>query len=137
LIQLETTTKNGDKVMAHSITKELSITIDELIQYSKNINIKVKSAQHILSLEEANALVNYIQNEKAKLYFCSEEWKSNSNIDDYQNLINFIDDTLKIIDTQIKQNSDILNNSNDAYKQLQLLNMSNNDLIEIKIYLTL
>jgi len=121
--------------MAHAITKELSITIDELIVYSKSINLNVKSAQHILSLEDANTLVSHIQNEKAKLYFDSEEWESNSNINDYQNLIQFIDNTLLIIDTQIKRNSDILDNSNDAYKQLQLLNMNNNDLIEIKIYL--
>lgn len=135
MIKLETTTKNGDKVMAHAIAKELSITIDELIVYSKSINLNVKSAQHILSIEDANTLVIYIQNEKAKLYFNSEEWESNSNINDYQNLIQFIDNTLLIIDTQIKRNSDILDNSNDAYKQLQLLNMNNNDLIEIKIYL--
>ena len=121
--------------MAHTITKELSITIDELIVYSKSINLNVKSAQHILSLEEANNLVSYIQKEKAKLYFDSNEWESNSNIDDYQNLIKFIDNTLLIVDTQIKRNSDILDNSNDAYKQLQLLNMDNNDLIKIKIYL--
>jgi len=135
LIKLETTTKNGDKVMAHTITKELSITIDELIVYSKAINLNVKSAQHILSLEDANALVCHIQNEKAKLYFDSQMWESTSSIDEYQNLIQFIDKTLLIIDTQIKRNSDILANSNDAYKQLQLLNMNNSDLIEIKIYL--
>ncbi len=135
MIKLETTTKNGDKVMAHAITKELSITIDELILYSKTINLNIKSAQHILSLEDANNLVNFIHNEKAKLYFDCDEWKSNSNIDDYQNLLKFINNTLLIIDTQIKRNSDILDNSNDAYKQLQLLNMTNNDLINIKIYL--
>ena len=121
--------------MAHAITKELSITIDELIVYSKSMNLNIKSAQHILSLEEANTLVCHIHNEKAKLYFGSEEWESNSNINDYQNLIQFIDNTLLTIDAQIKRNSDILENSNDAYKQLQLLNMNNNDLIEIKIYL--
>ena len=121
--------------MVHTITKELSITIDELIVYAKSINLNVKSAQHILSLEDANILVKHIQNEKAKLYFHKEERESNSNIDDYQNLIYFINNTLSIIDTQIKRNSDILDNSNDAYKQLQLLNMNNNDLIEIKIYL--
>lgn len=135
MIKLETTTKNGDKVMAHSITKELSITIDELITYAKSLNMNIKSAQQILSLEEANKLVAYIQNEKAKLHFKPQEWESNSNIDDYQNLIKFIDNTLQTIDTQIKRNSDILTNSNDAYKELQVLNMSNNDLIEIKIYL--
>jgi hypothetical protein len=47
----------------------------------------------------------------------------------------FIDNTLEIIDIQILQNSDILTNSNDAYKQLQMLDMNNSDLIEIKIYL--
>jgi len=121
--------------MAHAITKELSVTIDELITYAKLINLNVKSAQHILLIDDANKLVSYIQNEKAKLYFNSDEWESNSNINDYQNLIQFIDNTLSIIDTQIKRNSDILDNSNDSYKQLQLLNMNNNDLIEIKIYL--
>jgi len=135
LIKLETTTKDGDKVMAHTITKTLSIATDELIDYAKSINLKIKSAQHIVSLEDANTLVEYIQNEKAKLHFDSDKWVSSSNIDDYQNLIAFIDNTLTIIDTQIKRNSDILDNSNEAYKQLQLLNMTNTDLIEIKIYL--
>ena len=121
--------------MVHTIIKELSITIDELIVYSKSINLNVKSAQHILSLKEANRLVSHIQNEKAKLYFDSNEWESHSNINDYQNLIEFIDNTLNIIDAQIKRNSDILSNSNDAYKQLQHINMSNNDLVEIKTYL--
>ena len=134
-MQLETTTKNGDKVMVHTITKALSVTIDELIEYAKQINLKVKSAQHILSLEDANSLVNHIQNEKAKLYFAPKEWESHSSIDDCQNLILFINKTLQIINTQIKRNSDILENSNEAYKQLQQLNMTNNNLIEIKIYL--
>ena len=135
LTKLETTTKNGDKVMAYTITKELSVPIEELIVYAKSININVKSAQHILSLKDANTLVGYILNEKAKLHFDSDEWKSNSNINDYQNLIKFIDNTLSIIDTQITRNSDILENSNDAYKQLQLLDINNSSLIEIKIYL--
>lgn len=135
LIKLETTTKNGDKVMAHAITKELGITIDELIVFAKTINLSVKSAQHILSIEDANLLVEHINSEKAKLYFNSEKWKRSSNIDDYQNLIEFIDNTLVTIDTQIKRNSDILKNSNDAYKELQLLSTNNDDLIEIKIYL--
>jgi len=135
LIKLETTTKKGDKVMAHAITKALSISIDELITYSKSINLNIKSAQHILSLEHANNLVAHIHHEKAKLYFDSDEWKSNSNIDDYKNVIQFIDNTLLIIDTQIKINSAVLEHSNDAYKQLQLLNMNNDDFIEVKIYL--
>jgi len=135
LIKLETTTKGGDKVMVHVITKELGITIDELIAYAKTINLSVKSAQHILSLEEANNLVEHINSEKAKLYFNPDEWQSHSNIDDYQNLIKFIDKTLQTIDTQIQSNSDILKNANDAYKELELLNTDNSDLIEIKIYL--
>ena len=121
--------------MAHTITKELSISIDELILYSKSINLNVKSAQHILSLEDANRLVAHIQNEKAKLYFDAKEWQSDSNIDDFQNLILFIDQTLQTIDTQIKRNGDILKNSNEAYIKLQQLNMTNNDLIAIKVYL--
>jgi len=121
--------------MAHAITKALSISIDELITYSKSINLNIKSAQHILSLEHANNLVAHIHHEKAKLYFDSDEWKSNSNIDDYKNVIQFIDNTLLIIDTQIKINSAVLEHSNDAYKQLQLLNMNNPDFIEVKIYL--
>ncbi len=86
-------------------------------------------------MDDANSLVAHIHNEKAKLYFDSDEWVSHSNIDDFQNLILFIDNTLEIIDTQIEQNSDILDNSNNAYKQLQLLNIDNKDLIEVKIYL--
>jgi len=134
-MELETTTKNGDKVMAHTIMKVLSITVDELLGYSKEIRINVKSAQHILPISDAKKLVNHIQNEKSKLHFDSKEWESHSNIDDYQNLMQFIDRTLLSIDAQMKRNSDILNHSNDAYKQLQLLNMSNDDLIEIKVYL--
>jgi len=135
LIKLETTTKDGDKVLAHTIVKKLSISIDELVEYAKEINLKVKSAQHILSLDEANQLVSYIQNQKQKLEFNSDDWKSCTNIDNYKNLIKFIDNTLYIIDTQITQNSDILKNSNNAYKELQQLNMTNQDLIDIKIYL--
>jgi len=135
LIKLETTTKDGDKVLAHTIIKKLSISIDELIEYAKVINLKVKSAQHILSLGEANQLVSYIQNQKQKLEFNSDDWKSCTNIDNYKNLIEFIDNTLNIIDTQITQNSDILKNSNNAYKELLQLNMTNQDLIDIKIYL--
>ncbi len=135
MIKLETTTKDGDKVLAHTIVKKLSISIDELVEYAKEINLKVKSAQHILSLDEANQLVSYIQNQKQKLEFNSDDWKSCTNIDNYKNLIKFIDNTLYIIDTQITQNSDILKNSNNAYKELQQLNMTNQDLIDIKIYL--
>lgn len=135
MIKLETTTKGGDKVMAHTITKELSISIDEFIEFAKNKNIKVKSAQQILSLDEANILVNYINGEKQKLYFDSKDWSNISNIDSYQNLIIFIDNTLTTIEIQIKQNNEILKNSNHAYKELQQLNMTNNELIEIKIYL--
>ena len=135
MVRLETTTKDGDKVLAHTIVKKLSISIDELIEYAKEINLKVKSSQHILSLDEANQLVSYIQNQKQKLEFNSDDWKSCTNIDSYKNLVKFIDNTLNIIDTQINQNSDILKNSNNAYKELQQLNMTNQDLIEIKIYL--
>ena len=135
MIKLETTTKDGDKVLAHTIVKKLSISIDELVEYAKEINLKVKSAQHILSLDEANQLVSYIQNQKQKLEFNSDDWKSCTNIDNYKNLIKFIDNTLYIIDTQITQNSDILKNSNNAYKELLQLNMTNQDLIDIKIYL--
>lgn len=121
--------------MAHTIIKELSIPLDELTVYSKTINLNIKSNQDLLSLEEANSLVSYIHSEKAKLHFDSKEWKSNSNIDDYQNLNKFIDTTLVIIDTQIQKNSDILDNSNNAYKQLQVLHTNNKDLEKIKIYL--
>ena len=106
MIKLETTTKDGDKVLAHTIVKKLSISIDELVEYAKEINLKVKSAQHILSLDEANQLVSYIQKQKQKLEFNSDDWKSCTNIDNYKNLIKFIDNTLYIIDTQITQNSD-------------------------------
>lgn len=135
MIQLETTTLNGNKVMAHTLTKVFSLQIDEIIEFAKSQNIKIRSAQHILTLEEANMLARYIQSQMQKLHFSSDEWNSNSNIDDYQNLVKFVDTTLSIIDTQIEQNSDILNNSNDVYKELQTLNINNKDLLEIKIYL--
>jgi hypothetical protein len=136
MITLETITPNGDKVMAHAITKALNIGIDELTDHAKkSFNLNIKSAQHILSLEDANKLAHYIQNVKQKLYFKSEEWENHSAIDKLQNLIIFIDKTLQAIDIQIEQNIDILNNSNQAYKGLQHLSTTNNDLLEIKIYL--
>ena len=49
MIKLETTTKNGSQVMAHTITKKLSITIDELIIFAKAINLNIKSVQDLLS----------------------------------------------------------------------------------------
>ena len=135
MLQLETTTQNGDKVMAHTITKALSISIDELIAFAKVKNLKIKSAQHILSLDEAQNLLSYIQNEKQKLHFDADEWKSSSSLDEYQNLIHFIENTLNIIDKQIEENDEILKNSNSAYKELQHLNLTDNELVEIKIYL--
>jgi len=136
MITLETTTPNGDKVMAHAVTKALNIGIDELIDHAKkSFNFNIKSAQHILSLEDANKLAHYIQNVKQKLYFQSDEWENNSTIDKLHNLIAFIDKTLQTIDIQIAQNSDILSNSNQAYKELQHLTTTNNDLLGIKIYL--
>lgn len=135
MIKLETTTKDGDKVLAHTISKKLSLTIDELMAYAKEINLKVKSAQHILPLDEANTLVSHIQNQKQKLEFSSDDWVSCTSINDYQNLIKFIDNTLEIIDVQMSQNGDVLKNSNDAYKELQQSTMTNSDLIDIKIYL--
>lgn len=135
MMQLKTTTKNGDKVLAHAIAKNVSISIEDLIAYAKAININIKSAQHILLLNEANDLLRYIQNEQAKLHFNSKGWCRDSSIDDYQNLVTFIDQTLQVIDTQIEQHKDVLNHSNKAFKALQALNMDNQDLIEIKIYL--
>jgi len=121
--------------MAHTIVKALYISIDELMEFAKCKNIKIKSAQHILSVDEANILVDYIHGQKQKLHFSPEDWQSLSNIDDYQNLIEFIDITLKTIDSQISQNSDILKNSNNSYRALQKLDMNNSELIEIKTYL--
>jgi len=135
LIKLETTTEKGNKVLACTIAKKFPITIDELVSYAKNLNIKIKSAQHILTLDEANQLAQYVQNQKQKLYFNSSEWFSCSTVEEYQNLIIFLDNTMSIIDSQIKQNGDILANSNNIYRELQVLNMNNQDLEEIKIYL--
>jgi hypothetical protein len=135
LKQLETTTKNGNKVLAHTILKEFTISIDELSKYAQKIHLKIKSPQDILLLDDANNLLLYIQHEQQKLNFNSDEWQSCSNIDDYQNLIQFIDHTLSAIDIQIEKNRDILKNSNSAYRALQQLNMTNEALLEIKIYL--
>jgi len=135
LKQLTTTTKNGNKVLAHTILKELSISIDELSEYAKDIHLKIKSSQDILAFDDANRLLLHIQHEQQKLYFNSNDWQSYSNIDDYQNLIQFIDHTLSAIDIQIEKNRDVLKNANSAYRELQQLNMTNEVLIEIKSYL--
>lgn len=136
MITLKTTTPNGDKVMAYTIAKAFGIAIDELAEYAKNCcNLNIKSSQHILSLEDANRLAEYIQNVKQKLYFNSDDWSNRSTIDKLQNLVIFIDKTLETIDRQIEQNSDILNHSNQAYIELQSLATTNIDLMEIKIYL--
>jgi len=135
MMKLTTTTTNGDKVLAHTVAKNFSMSIEDLVTYGKAININIKSAQHILSLNEANNLVCHIQNEQAKLYFNSKDWCRDSSIDDYQNLVAFIDQTLQVIDAQIERHKDILSHSNKAFKALQVLDMDNQDLIKIKIYL--
>lgn len=132
MITLKTTMQNGNKVMVHSILKAFSIGIDELVEYAKHLNLNIKSAQHLLSLEDANKLAQSIEQ---RLYFVSDEWHNYSIVDKLQNLVLFIDKTLQKIDTQIEHNSDVLNNTSQAYKELRHLNSSNNDILEIKTYL--
>jgi len=133
--KLNTITPNGDKVMVSTIIKTLNIDIEELKTLSKEINISIKYPQQIISLNEANEIVKYIELKKQKLTFNPNQWKSYSNIDEFQNLVKFIDEVLSIIDTQIIQNKEILKDSNNAYKELLVLEMDNDDLMEIKTYL--
>ena len=135
MISLPTTTENGDKVMAHSIAKALSISTDELIKYAQSMQIKITSAQHILALDEGQRLADFIHVAKQKLHFDSDEWVSHCNIDDFHNIIRFIDQTLQVIDTQMEQHCAILAHSNDAHQELLLLPMDHKHLLEIKVYL--
>ncbi|MDQ6963036.1 MAG: hypothetical protein Q9M28_11025 [Mariprofundaceae bacterium] len=132
---LETTTKNGDKVAAYIITKKLSISIHELIIYSKEINIKIRSPQCLLDIDKANILFEHILSAQLKLSFSPTEWQSNSTVEDYQNLIEFIHKALNAIDNQISKNSDTLNHSNKVYHELQQIKTEDRNLMEIKIYL--
>jgi len=134
-MNLQTTTPNGDKVMVSSIIKTLNIDIEKLKELSKEINISIKYPQQIISLKEANEIVKYVNLKKQKLNFNPNEWNSYSNIDDFQNLVKFIDEVLSVIDSQITQNKNLLKDSNNAYKELLVLEMDNDDLIEIKTYL--
>lgn len=134
-MNLQTTTPNGDKVMVSSIIKTLNIDIEKLKELSKEINISIKYPQQIISLKEANEIVKYVNLKKQKLNFNPNEWSSYSNIDDFQNLVKFIDEVLSVIDSQITQNKNLLKDSNNAYKELLVLEMDNDDLIEIKTYL--
>jgi len=133
--KLETTSKNSNKVIVYTILKDMKISIDELLKYAKQINMKIESPQHILELEDAIKLKEYIEIQKQKLYFNPKEWNSYSFIDKLENLNKFIDKTLKSIDMQIEQNKTILKNANKSYKELQLLKMDNKELIKIKKYL--
>ncbi|MDQ7003648.1 MAG: hypothetical protein Q9N67_01455 [Ghiorsea sp.] len=135
LMNFETTTKNGDKVMAHAITKKLSISIAELIVYSKEMNIKIKSPQCILDIDKANGLFEHILHAQRKLSFSPAEWQSNSTVEEYQNLIAFINKSLDAIAKQISKNSDTLNHSNEVYHELQQLKTEDRNLMEIKVYL--
>ena len=134
-MNLQTTTPNGDKVMVSTIIKTLNIDIEKLKELSKEINISIKYPQQIISLKEANEIVKYVNLKKQKLNFNPNEWSSYSNIDDFQNLVKFIDEVLSVIDSQITQNKNLLKDSNNAYKELLVLEMDNDDLIEIKTYL--
>jgi len=134
-MNLQTTTPNGDKVMVSTIIKTLNIDIEKLKELSKELNISIKYPQQIISLKEANEIVKYVNLKKQKLNFNPNEWSSYSNIDDFQNLVKFIDEVLSVIDSQITQNKNLLKDSNNAYKELLVLEMDNDDLIEIKTYL--
>ena len=134
-MKLTTTSINGDKVMANEVAKNLKIDIDEVIKYALELNLKIKNAQHILSLEDANNLVKHIKSIKQKLDFIPNEWKSYSTIDDFNNLVLFIDKALENIDREMEKNKRLLKNSNNAYLQLQLLEVEDKNLQDIKIYL--
>ena len=133
--KLATTTIDGDKVMVYTVMKSLDIGIDEVISLSKEIDIDIKTQQNILSLERANSLVEYILESRQKLSFSADEWKSYSTLDEYQNLVEFIDKVLNSIDNQIAKNSNILKSSNNVYNELQKMQIEDETLLSIKLYL--
>lgn len=135
MIKLETITKDGDKVLAQTIAKKFNISIDELISYAEEKGIKIKFAQQILTLPEAVELALFIEDKIHSLHFGSREWVSNSSIDDFQNLITFIDDTNEIINRQMKLNSKTLSTSNRLYKELKRLQVRSKELEALKLYL--
>ena len=133
--KLTTTTKNGDKVMVHTLLKSLDIEIDEIKIISKEIGIKITGQQHILNIEDAQELVSYVQQKQQKLFFNPDEWESYSNVGDYENLIGFIDKTLVIIDSQISKYDNTINSSNKVYDELQKMRVEDRYLVDIKNYL--
>jgi len=135
MFKLITISKDSDSVMANTVAKALNIDMEELKDYALALNLKIKNAQHILYKEEANNLVKHIKSMKQKLDFIPDEWKSYSSIDDFNNLVVFIDKALENIDREIEKNSTVLKNSNNAYLQLQLLEVEDKNLQDIKIYL--
>ena len=81
-----------------------------------------------------NSKINNIST-KQKLFFNPNEWNSYSKIDDFNNLVIFIDRALDTIDREIVKNSKILQNSNRAYIDLKRLKVEDKNLQEIKTYL--
>jgi len=136
LIKFETITKDGDKVLAHTIAKKLEITMEELVSYAQELGIKITFAQQIMTLEEAKRLAFYIETKKQKLHFDGREWVNNSIVDEFQNLIKFIDETLNIIDIQLKRNEDSISKANYLYLNiLEIDEKSSKTLAQIKRYL--
>jgi len=135
VIKLKTTTENGDKVIVRTILKSLDITIEDITLLSKEIHIEIPSPNKILSINDANLLVEHILASQQKLSFNISEWKSNSTLDEYQNLIEFIDKVLNSIDNQIAKKSNILENSNNVYNELQKMQIEDENLLTIKLYL--
>ncbi len=134
-MKLKTTTENGDKVIVRTILKSLDITIEDIIPLSKEISIDISTPHKVISLNDANLLVEHILASRQKLAFNIAEWKSNSTLDEYQNLIEFIDKVLTSIDKQIAQKSNLLENSNDVYNELQQMQVEDENLLTIKSYL--
>ena len=134
-MQLQTTTSGGDKVLARSIAEYCDISMDELTQYSSKTDTKIKTPQQLLDLKDAHRLISHIQNEKCKIYFDPQEWQSFSSLDDFQNLLCFIDKVLQTIQTQEARHQETLRDCNRAYKTLQSLEVQNAHLLEVKDFL--
>jgi len=52
----------SEKVRVHEIAKELGISSKDVLEKAKMINLEVKSAQSVVTMEQAEDLANYIMN---------------------------------------------------------------------------
>jgi len=64
-----------EKVRVHEIAKELGIASKDVLEKAKKIGFEVKSAQSVVTMEQAEALANYIMNGEAPAVSTPKEEK--------------------------------------------------------------